>query len=112
MIRLRDTCTRLSAICSSDLVLQDHVTTPPRGAVAATRLTDGCGVGQSVRAVPSSNSAPPVQIQLTSGLTKIARLTCAVGPSPSQLAKTTYRSHPVTGTTLFAPSTVPLGAHR
>src|SRR5207245_841313 len=62
----------------------------PTGAV--TRWRDGAVAGHMLMIVPSRSNTPPVQIQLTSGLTKTARLTRAVGPSPSQPASTTYRS--------------------
>src|SRR5439155_14128970 len=66
--------------------------TAPSGMRAVTRRAATTDAGHSVTRVPSRSSAPPVQIQLTSGLTKMARLIFAVGPSPSQPPSTTYRS--------------------
>src|SRR5262245_54181681 len=63
--------------------------TAPRTAGAVERTLAGIAAGHNDTSVPSSSRTPPAQIQLTSGLTKTARLTFAAAPSPSQPASTT-----------------------
>ena len=59
---------------------------------AVTRRGETTAAGHSVTTVPNSSSTPPAQIQLTSGFTNSATEIFAVGPSPSQPPRTTYRS--------------------